>query len=62
MNLSKLELSAFDKKIGMTLDELKDVVDKFYAVAKINETDTSNSKVTAFVNIHGGIKQLIAEV
>jgi hypothetical protein len=56
----KISYDAADKKAGMSLEELKTIVDEATGMAKINET--TSSKVTVFVNINGGIKQLIAEV
>ena len=60
--MSKLEITANDKKAGMTLLELKEAIERFYAIADINQTIVNDSTVLAFVNIKGGIKQLIAEV
>jgi hypothetical protein len=60
--MSKLEVEASDKKLGMTLEELKKAVERFIAIAKINETDTSTSKIGVMINFGGGIKSITAEV
>jgi len=60
--MSKLEVEAVDKKNGMTLAELKRAVEKFSAIAEINETDITNAKVHVMINFGGGLKSITAEV
>jgi hypothetical protein len=58
----KVSYDAEDKKKGMSLEELKLLVDRATGLAQANESSPADSKVTVLVNISGGIKQLIAEV
>jgi hypothetical protein len=60
--MSKMEFSASDKKLGMTLDELKNAVEKFVGFANINETNIDQSRVFVQINFSGGIKAITAEV
>lgn len=60
--MRKLEYEAADKKNGLTLAELKQAVEEFEAIAKINDTNLSSSKVRVMINMSGGIKTITAEV
>lgn len=60
--MSKLEVEAVNKKQGMSLLELKQAVEKFVAIAGINETDIGNAKVNVMINFNGGLKSITAEV
>jgi hypothetical protein len=60
--MSKMSVEAVDKKFGMSLAELKRAVEKFSSIAEINESDTSQSKVSILINFSGGIKEITAEV
>lgn len=60
--MRKLEYQAADKKKGLTLGELKQAVEEFEAIAKLNETNLNTSEVKVLINFSGGIKTITAEV
>lgn len=60
--MSEISFDAFDSKKGMSLAELKEAVDKASGLAKINESNQDNSKVSILINWSGGIKKITMEV
>lgn len=58
----KLEFGAADKKLGMSLAELKQAIDEAVGLAKINNTDENSAKATVLINWGGSIKTLWVEV
>lgn len=53
-----MKFEATDKKKGMSLAELKDSVDKMYAMHDAMNMDPSQQHVKVWVNISAGIKSL----
>lgn len=58
----KISYEAQEIKKGMSLAELQRWVENAVGLAGVNEKPIEQCSVTVFVNIRGGIKQLVVEV
>ncbi len=53
-----MKIESIDPKAGMSLQELKTVVDRMVAMVEAGQEDPADHKVKAWVNIKAGIKSL----
>jgi hypothetical protein len=58
----KITYDALDPKKGMSLAELQEATAKAAGLAKVNEKELDDCKVSLLINWSGGIKQITMEV